>query len=212
MENSNKPFLSYKDQIARLKEKGISCEKTNEKKYLIRKGYFNLINGYEKPFISGKHENGNHKYLPGTSIKKIYRILKFDRRLSDMLLKNITHVEEEISTIAGYKIHLICTITNSSWSDIESYDLKLDKAIIKKLIKKIKEEIEIAKNNNNDYIIHYSKKADKIPIWIMTKIIKFTTLITFIQVSKKSLREYLCDLYDIEYISNDNDFGILMGL
>lgn len=211
MENSSKPFLSYLEQIERLKEKGISCEKSNERKFLIRKGYFNLINGYKKPFVIGKKESGEHIYLPGTSIEKIYKVMKFDRRLSGMLLRNITHVEEEIRTITGYKFDLGCSKYNCDWTQTMAYDNKVDDDLILKLIKRIKEEIDIAKNNNNEYINHYNDKYEEIPTWIMTKVIKFTTLISFIQLCTKELKVYICDLYDIEYKQNDNDFGILIG-
>jgi len=207
----DKPFLSYKEQIARLNEKGISCNKANEKKYLIRKGYFNLINGYKKPFVISKKENGDHVYLPGTSLEKIYKVLKFDRRLSGMLLRNITHVEEEVRTISGYKFDLLCNKNKTDWTQIISYDDRADEKLKLRLIRRIKSEIDLAKDNNNGYINHYTSKYEEIPTWIMTKIIKFTTLISFIQLSKKELRVYICNLYDIEYKQNDNNFGILIG-
>lgn len=84
MSCEGKPFLTYQEQIERLKEKGISCTKPNEKKYLIRKGYFNLVNGYKKPFVVKRDINGDHHYIEGTTIEKLYKVMKFDRRLSGM--------------------------------------------------------------------------------------------------------------------------------
>lgn len=71
MSTTNKPFLDYKAQIRRLTEKGISCNTPEEKKILIRKGYFNLINGYKKPFVMSKN-NGEHSYITNTSVDKLY--------------------------------------------------------------------------------------------------------------------------------------------
>lgn len=50
----SKPFLTFTGQVERLKEKEISCETIEGKKILIKKRYFNLINGYKMPFISNK--------------------------------------------------------------------------------------------------------------------------------------------------------------
>ena len=55
MSTISKPFLNYKAQIRRLNDKGISCNLPEEKRILIRKGYFNLINGYKKPFVINKN-------------------------------------------------------------------------------------------------------------------------------------------------------------
>lgn len=210
IECANKPFLSYGEQVERLKEKGITCDKPNEKKYIIRKGYFNLVNGYKKPFVIGKNGQ-DHRYIKGTSIEQLYKVMKFDRRLSGMLLRNITHVEEEVRSIAGYLFDKENKETSLGWQDIDAYDSKIDIKDIKSLIKDIKKEVSIAKKNNNEYIKHYYDKYDIIPTWVMMKVIRFTTFILFIKLSKIMIKKSICNLYGIEYKQRDNDFSILLG-
>ncbi len=211
MTDNGKPFLTYSEQVNRLVEKGIKCSKPNEKKALIRKGYFNLINGFKRPFVVNKTSNGDHEYIEGTSVEKIYKVSRFDRRVSNMLLKNITHVEEEVRTITSYKLDLICKKQDVDWTNVDAYDNHLDSRLIESLLDDIEFEIDKAKRNNNSYIRHYANKNGELPTWIMTKVIRFTTLITLIQYSKKELREYLSDLYSIGYNSRENDFRILVG-
>ena len=207
----NKPFLNYDQQLDRLREKGISCHKPNEKKYLIRKGYFNLVNGYKMPFITGVKGNDEHQYIEGTSIEKLYKVLKFDRRLSGMLLKNITHIEEELRTICSHKFDSLNLGECRNWDDVNSYDARVSIEKRNRLIAKINNEINIAKENGNDYISHYQNKYEVIPTWVMTKVIKFTTFISMIELSKKELRVHICNLYGIEHKSRNNDFKYLFA-
>lgn len=92
-----KEFLTYDQQMRHLKEdKKIVCESINDKIILGRNGYFNLINGYKRPFVQTTDQNGNHVYIGGTTVEQIYEAKKFDEELKMHLLKYITKVEEEV--------------------------------------------------------------------------------------------------------------------
>lgn len=207
----SKPFLTIREQIDRLSEKHISCETTDEKKMLIKKGYFNLINGYKMPFISHKLPNGNHVYHDGTSVKKIGQVFKFDRRLSNILLKNLTHVEEEIRNVTAYFFDLYNKNSNESWCNVSCYDERSDEKTILKLIDEIKNEIKAAQKSNNAYIKHYANKDFEIPTWVMIKVLKMTTFTKFLELSNKKVKIAICELYDIEHNATNNEFKILLS-
>jgi abortive infection bacteriophage resistance protein len=207
----DKPFLTFDEQIERLTEKGISCESKDEKRLLIKKGYFNLVNGYKKPFIHSKLDNGAHVYYQGTSIRKIGQVLKFDRRLSNILLKNITHVEEEIRNITAYFFDLYNKDNQGTWQNGKGFDPKAEIETVNKLIKDISDEISSAKSSNNSYINHYSNKDIQIPTWVMIKVIKMTTFTKFLELTKKDVKVDICKLYHIEYNARKNDYKILFS-
>ena len=84
----DKSFLTYNQQMKKLrKDKKILCNGSEHKKILIRAGYFNIINGYKTPFTCGTDSDGNHNYIPDTSIDQIYRVKLFDDSLRSLLLK-----------------------------------------------------------------------------------------------------------------------------
>jgi abortive infection bacteriophage resistance protein len=208
---TDKPFLLYKEQYQRLVDKGISCSTSEEKTIIIRKGYFNLVNGYKKPFVNGKNRNGEHLYFPDTSVHKLYKVMKFDKKLSSLLMKNITHIEEEIRTITAHQFAKINQPLGLQWNNKDAYDDKEDIQEIKELIGKIKKEINLAYRNNNEYVKHYKGKNSILPVWVMIKVIRFTTFIRFIELSKKDLKLFLSKLYKIEHNSKKNDFKVLIG-
>ena len=62
--NEDKLFLTYNQQMRKLRnDKHIDCTGSNNKKILIRAGYFNIVNGYKTPFVSGQDSLGNHSYI-----------------------------------------------------------------------------------------------------------------------------------------------------
>ena len=75
----DKLFLTYNQQMRKLRnDKHIDCAGSIHKKILIRAGYFNIVNGYKTPFISGQDANGNHIYISGTSISQLQAVKQFD--------------------------------------------------------------------------------------------------------------------------------------
>ena len=100
----DKFFLTYNQQMKTLRnDKHISCTGSSHKKILIRAGYFNIVNGYKKPFVSNRDTEGRHSYISGTSINQLQAVKKFDDQLRSFLLRYITQIEEETRTLAGYK-------------------------------------------------------------------------------------------------------------
>ncbi len=66
--NDDKFFLTYNQQMKKLRNgKHILCNGSAHKKILVRTGYFNIVNGYKNPFISGRDNNGDHCYISDTS-------------------------------------------------------------------------------------------------------------------------------------------------
>lgn len=118
--NEDKLFLTYNQQMKKLRnDKHIECKGSSHKKILIRAGYFNIVNGYKTPFVSGRDSNGNHSYISGTSINQLQAVKKFDDQLRSFLLRYITQVEEETRTLSGYKFDECNNNGEIPWYDIQ---------------------------------------------------------------------------------------------
>lgn len=62
-----KEFKTLEQQIEILKNRGMTIKDEDKtKKYLLSNNYYNIINGYSKPFLKEKNE-----YLSGTSFMKL---------------------------------------------------------------------------------------------------------------------------------------------
>ena len=102
-------------------DKHIICAGSAHKNILIRAGYFNTVNGYKNPFISGQDDKGNHIYISNTTIDQLQAVKLFDEKLRSFLLRYITQVEEETRTLAGYKFDECNDNGEITWYSTDAY-------------------------------------------------------------------------------------------
>lgn len=119
----DKNFITYNQQMRKLRnDKHIDCSGSNNKKILVRMGYFNIVNGYKTPFICDFDSNGDHIYLPDTSLEHLYKLKNFDDGLRLFLLKYITQIEEEVRTLTSYKFDQSNNDGKIPWYDTNAFD------------------------------------------------------------------------------------------
>lgn len=99
METLNKPFLTYEQQILKLKEdKKLIISNDELAIGLLKKhSYFDLISGYKGMF---KKANGEYKLY--VSIEDIYALYCFDDNLRALVLRYILKVEKHIKSLMSY--------------------------------------------------------------------------------------------------------------
>ena len=208
MEN-DKLFLTYNQQMRKLRnDKGIICQGSSHKKILIRAGYFNIINGYKNPFVSGQDAEGNHSYITGTNIDQFLAVKQFDEQLRSFLLCYITQVEEETRTLAGYKFDECNDNGSIPWYDTDAYSPR--KTLQEKMSVISKAYYELSKSEL-DYVNFYMKNHKQIPTWIMFKVVNFSTFIDLIRYSKTDVSHSLCHLYGLEDDKGHPNVKLLIG-
>lgn len=98
-----KPALSYADQLAQLKERGLLIE--NESfflKVLEKKSYYRL-SGYWYPLLADKQ---NHVFKDGASFTQAYEMYCFDRDLRQLIVKELEKIEISIRAKMIYVFRL----------------------------------------------------------------------------------------------------------
>lgn len=207
--SEDKLFLTYNQQMRKLRnDKHILCSGSSHKKLLIRAGYFNIVNGYKNPFISGCDANGNHLYISGTSIDQLQAVKKFDDHLRTFLLRYITQVEEEIRTLSGYKFDECNDNGNIPWYNTDAYSPN----------KSLQEKMNVISNayselsrSKLDYVNFYMNNHKQIPTWIMFKVVNFSTFIDILNCSKKDVSHSICNLYDLYDDRGFSNVKLLIG-
>jgi abortive infection bacteriophage resistance protein len=204
---SAKQFLKLEKQISKLNnEKYIEVKGKVSREYLVRNGYFNLVNGYKDYFC--KANNGCRKYFSNIKIDDLKDVMQFDRNLRKIIFKYVTQIEEEIGTIFGYVFERDLSSKNLNWGDMSLYEndkVKTGREILSRLYGDIS-------RRNNEYLMHYEGKHSYLPSWIMIKALNFGTLIKLISNTNNLYKKQLCDLYSIKYDEKYNDFRKLTAL
>ena len=207
--SEDKLFLTYNQQMRKLRnDKHILCSGSSHKKLLIRAGYFNIVNGYKNPFISGCDANGNQLYISGTSIDQLQAVKKFDDQLRSFLMRYITQVEEEIRTLSGYKFDECNDNGTIPWYNTDAYSPN----------KSLQEKMNVISNayselsrSKLDYVNFYMNNHKQIPTWIMFKVVNFSTFIDILNCSKKDVSHSICNLYDLYDDRGFSNVKLLIG-
>ena len=207
--SDDKYFLTYNQQMRKLRnDKQIICNGSAHKKILVRAGYFNIVNGYKNPFISGHDNQGNHSYISGTSISQLQSVKKIDDQLRSFLLRYITQIEEETRTLTGYKFNECNDNGAIPWYDTNAYSP--NKSLQDKMSVISNAYSELSKSQL-DYVKFYMKNHKQIPTWIMIKVVNFSTFIDIIRVSKMDVAHSLCFLYGLEDQTGHPNVKLLIG-
>lgn len=205
----DKLFLTYNQQMRKLRnDKGIICNGSSHKKILVRAGYFNIVNGYKTPFVSGQDSNGKHLYISGTSIEQLQAVKQFDEKLRSFLLRYITQVEEETRTLAGYKFDECNDNGNIPWYSTDAYSP--NRSLQEKMSVISNAYSELSKSHV-DYVSFYMDNHKQIPTWIMFKVVNFSTFIDLVRHSKTDVSHSLCRLYGIEDEQGHPNVKLLIG-
>lgn len=207
--SDDKLFLTYNQQMRKLRnDKKILCNGSTSKKILVRAGYFNIVNGYKTPFVSGCDINGNHSYISGTSIEQLQAVKQFDEKLRSFLLRYITQIEEETRTLTGYKFDECNDNGNIPWYSTDAYSP--NKSLQEKMSVISKAYNELSKSQL-DYVTFYMKNHKQIPTWIMIKVVNFSTFIDVVKYSKMDVSHALCHLYGMEDENGHANVKLLIG-
>ena len=205
--STEKQFFTYKGQIEELQNKGIICSE-DDIHLLVKHGYFNLVNGYREPFFNGKDQNGNRLYLAGTSLQQISLVKEFDDQLRTLLLKSISHVEEELRTISAYCFDYYNTKGETPWHDKNAYRAGCDRQDYSKVVTAIYKDLIYSQS---DYVQYYWSQYADFPGWIVFKNINLSTFINIMKLAKDDVNYAICDLYGIANAAGKDRYKILLG-
>lgn len=189
-----KQFLPLKDQILKLNnEKNIEVKGKISREFLVRNGYFNLINGYKEYFCIAR--NGCRSYFSNIKIDELKSVMNFDRNLRKTFFKYVTQIEEEIGTIFAYLFERDLTNKKLNWNDMSLYN-DHEAQSGRNILSRIYGDIS---KRDNEYLKHYEEKHSYLPSWIMIKALNFGTLLKLISNTDNLYKKELCKLYQVSY-------------
>ena len=167
----NKPFLSYEQQICKLRDdKGlIISDKKHAIEILTQIGYFSLINGYKTPF----KDSTTGQYKNGAAFEDIENLYYFDEALRELFFKYLLKVEQKLKSHISYYFSEKHGNSMNDYTSIYNYDYQNSKKVpeIFKLLGEINRVITT--NFNAVNLNHYITNHENIPLWVLTKKLTF---------------------------------------
>ena len=190
-----KTFKSLDEQIEILKNKGLVINDENFcKDILLRENYF-FLNGYRRMFMNGKEKS---KYIEGTTFEEVYSLFLFDRKIRNILFKNILIIENNIKSIISYQLSKKYGYREKDYLKPVNFNYSFDnKRRVNDLLAKMKRQI---RNNavTHSATRHYVNNYGYIPLWVLVKVLSFGIVVELFSVLKKEDKYDITELYDID--------------
>jgi abortive infection bacteriophage resistance protein len=208
---ATKPFLTIDEQLDKLKTRGLIIK--NEvlaKKVLSRENYYNVINGYKKPFLK-KDLTGNictpECYIDDCEFCEIYALHNLDRDIRILLLGFLLKFETHFKTSCAYhfsEAHL----EQYSYLNISNYSN--DKSALSNVLKNFAAlSTEINKNTNEKqkkslYVSHYIENHDSVPLWVLVNTLTIGNMSYFYNALDAKLQSKIAKDFSEQYKNEYN--------
>ncbi|WP_283579604.1 Abi family protein [Ligilactobacillus aviarius] len=193
-----KEFKSISEQIELLKSRGLIInDEEKATKYLLTNNYYNIINGYSKPFLESENN-----YIQGSTFDEVSHLYFFDKEIKETFFKAILNIERHVKSLLAHRFEEVHRNHDMAYLDINSYD-HTKSVMVSKLITKLDKIVNINKRYRNNPIQHYMDHYHKVPLWVLADYLDFGTLCHMIKVLPISIQNKISmDL--INFIKDNN--------
>lgn len=195
---SDKPFLTYNQQIQLLTSKNVLISDNSfAREVLSTISYYNIINGYKDIFDIYYDKSDNlEKFENKIPLENLHKVHLIDNGFNNLLFKYIIYIENTLKTKISYNVAKNIGQKKSIYCDYNKYTAvpPLDR---KQVINKVTDEIN--SNKNNKSIEHYKDNHDHIPPWIAVKALYFGTTINWYKVLPPNLKQDIaCEFFQFD--------------
>ena len=194
MENQQKKFLVYQEQLDLLKSKGLIIPNDDIAISILKEySYYSLISGYKDIFKLEK--NGN--YHNGISINEIVALYKFDDCLRNIFLHEIIKIETHLKSLYSYSFCELYGDSQSDYTNVNNYNYERYQNEINDYLGIIKKTLNYP--NKYQYISHNINKYGSVPLWIIIHTLTFGTLSKMFSFSKEKLQSTIAREFKYVY-------------
>ncbi len=167
---AQKIFKTIDEQITILRDKGLIINNVDfAKERLFKENYF-FISGYRHLFM----ENSRIGFFnPGTTFEELYAMFVFDRRLRNIMFKNILIIENNIKSIISYQMSRKYGYKEKEYLNPKNFtndSLKIRQ--VHDILDKMKRQIRV-NGRQHAATQHYISNYGYIPMWILVKVLSF---------------------------------------
>lgn len=198
-----KEFKTYDEMLSILESRGIDLSSRDlrgrAKRLLQHEGYYNLINGYKRPFLSVSADGSlivPDRFRPGTTVDEISKVYYFDKKLRSIFLRNILYIENNIKSLVaytfsrehGHKNYLVYSNFDISQRDSAKNITNLISDIHRQMAGRV----------SDPSIGHYLKVHGYVPLWVLNNILTLGTISKFYSLMKQPERQEIAKIFKVQ--------------
>ena len=192
---AQKIFKTIDEQITILRDKGLIINNVDfAKERLFKENYF-FISGYRHLFM----ENSRIGFFnPGTTFEELYAMFVFDRRLRNIMFKNILIIENNIKSLISHQLSKNYGFKEKEYLNPKNFtNDSLRVRQVHDILDKMKRQIRV-NGRQHAATQHYISNYGYIPMWILVKVLSFGIVSELYCILKEEDRSTISSAYGLD--------------
>ena len=200
-----KTFKNLDEQIAILENKGLTINDYDKaKEVLLKENYF-FVNGYRHLLMKN---NNSDRFVEGATFDELYAIFLFDRKIRNIMFKNILIIENNIKSIISYQLSKKYGYKEKDYLNPKNFRQDNFKASqVNDILNKMKRQIRLNCKQHRA-TMHYISNYGYIPMWVSVKVLSFGIMSELYTILKSEDQEEIAEYYKL----NSLNLGIFLAL
>lgn len=181
-----KEFKTYNEQVDILARRGMDIGDRDDAVFLLQQVSYYRLSGYCYPFREFKNSSRADTFFPGTRLRDVVDLYRFDSRLRTATFTALTPIELAIRAHLGHELGRLDPLIH-----LDPYKLGIKVRTLKE--KKYngwrrRYEHEL-KSSREDFVNHHKQKyGGNLPVWAATEIMDWGSLTYLYELSPRSVQ------------------------
>ena len=190
-----KEFKTYNEQIDILVRRGMDIEDRDEATFLLQQVSYYRLSGYCYPFREFKNSSRADTFFPGTRLRDVVDLYRFDSRLRTATFTALTPIELAIRAHLGHELGSLDPLIHLDPYKLGATARAPKEKKYKDWRKRYDRELE---SSREDFVNHHKQKySGNLPVWAATEIMDWGSLTYLYELSPTSVQNTIssqCDL------------------
>lgn len=184
-----KEFKTYNEQVDILVRRGMDIGDRDEAIFLLQQVSYYRLSGYCYPFREFKDSSRADTFFPGTRLRDVVDLYRFDSRLRTATFTALTPIELAIRAHLGHELGSLDPLIHL---DPNKLGVTVDtpkKEKYNSWRKRYDRELE---SSREDFVNHHKQKyGGNLPVWAATEIMDWGSLTYLYELSPRSVQNII---------------------
>ena len=194
-----KEFKTYNEQVDILVRRGMDIGDRDKAIFLLQQVSYYRLSGYCYPFREFKNSSRADTFFPGTRLRDVVDLYRFDSRLRTATFTALTPIELAIRAHLGHELGSLDPLIH-----LDPYKLGATARSTKYESRNTKYEYwrrryeHELKSSREDFVKHHKQKyGGKLPVWAATEIMDWGSLTYLYELSPRSVQNTISSQFDL---------------
>ena len=152
---ADKAFKTYTEQRKILENRGLIISHPRSfRDIMLREGYYNIINGYKKHFLTTTSPD---QYIAQTTFEQLYALYLFDQELRTLFMSALIKIEKHIKALLAYHFSEKYGNDDNVYMNLNNFncDTIRNERRAEALIRIFNQDLRYYEQHGNNAICHY---------------------------------------------------------